>query len=300
VDLALLDVMLTYDCNVACDYCTLSPALRSREVSTEAVVAALRRGRRDGYDAVSLTGGEPTLRRDLPAIVRFARDLGYRERKIQTNGLLLAHPPNLDRLADAGANLFHVSIQSHDEATYERMVRRSGTYALMAAALDHLVRRGLPLRADVILTTATYRLVADAIRWLHGRGVRRADLWYVSLTDANASNPASLPRMTDALPFVREALATARALAMEVRSLHLPRCVLGPDAAHAWDPGAARVRVVTPDAEFDLADSKLAGRVHLAACDGCLHRAVCPGVRPDYVARMGEEEIVAARRSLDA
>jgi cyclic pyranopterin phosphate synthase len=300
VDLALLDVMLTYDCNVGCDYCTVSPELRARQVATEGVVAALRRGRRDGYDAVCFTGGEPTLRRDLPALVRYAHDLGYREKKIQTNGLLLAHERNVERLLDAGANLFHLSIQSHDEATYERIVRRRGTWPLMVAALRRLVARGVALRADVILTTATYRLLPEAIRWLDANGVRRADLWYVSLTDGNAGNPGSLPRMTDALPFVRDALAAARRLGMEVRSLHLPRCVLGADAAHAWDPGASRVRVVTPDAEFDVKDSKLAGRVHLAACEGCPHRPDCPGVRPDYVARMGEDEIVAARRALDA
>jgi MoaA/NifB/PqqE/SkfB family radical SAM enzyme len=298
VDLALLDVMLTYDCNVGCDYCTVSPELRARQLSTEGVVGALRRGRVAGYEAVCFTGGEPTLRRDLPALVRLAHDLGYREKKIQTNGLLLAHAPNLDRLVDAGANLFHVSIQSHDEAVYERIVRRPGTYRLMAAALDLLVARGVPLRADVILTTATYRLLPETVRWLAARGVRRADLWYVSLTDGNRANLHTLPRLADALPWIHDALAAARALGMEVRSLHVPRCVLGADAAHAWDPGSTRVLVVTPDSEFEVKDSKLAGRVRLPACAGCPHGEVCPGVRPDYVAAMGDGEIVAARAAL--
>ncbi len=300
MDLALLDVVLTYDCNVGCDYCTVSSELRPRDLSTDAVVAALQRGRREGYEAVCFTGGEPTLRRDLPALVRLASELGYRERKIQTNGLLLAHAPNLDRLLDAGANLFHVSIQSHDEETYHRIVRRPGTYPLMVAALDHLVARRVALRADVILTRATYRLLPDAIRWLDARGVRRADLGYVSLTDANRGNLHTLPRMSDALPFVREALAFARQREMEVRSLYVPRCLLREDAAHAWDPGSARVRVVTPGSEFDLKDSKLAGRVRLAACVGCPHGEACPGVRADYVAAAGETEIAAARAALAA
>jgi len=55
---------------------------------------------------------------------------------------------------------------------------------------------------------------------------------------------------------------------------------------------------VTPDSEFELEDSKLAGRVHVPACDGCPHRAICPGVRPDYLARMGDGEIAEARRTL--
>jgi cyclic pyranopterin phosphate synthase len=289
----LLDVILTYDCNVACDYCTTPPGMRGRALSAAEVVEALRRGRAQGYDAVSFTGGEPTLRPDLPGLVRVARTLGYVEIKIQTNGLLLAHPPNVERLVAAGANLFHVSIQTHLEAAYDRMVRRAGAYPLMVAGLRNVVRTGLRVRADAIITRETYPRLPDAVRWLAAEGVRHVDFWYVSLTDGNRDNVGSLPRMSEAVPLLREALAAARALGLEARSLHVPRCVLGDDAGHAHDPGADRVRVITPDAAFDLDRSKLAGRVHVAACGaGCVHRPVCPGVRPDYLARYGDGELV--------
>jgi cyclic pyranopterin phosphate synthase len=292
---SLLDVILGYDCNVACDYCTLSRELRGRGLGTAAVVDALRRGRAEGHDAVSFTGGEPTLRRDLPGLVRVARTLGYAEIKIQTNGLLLAHAPNADRLLAAGANLFHVSVHTHRAEAYDRMVRRAGAHALLVAALDHLVARGVTLRADLIVTSSTMRELPAAVRWLRARGVRRVDLWFVSLTDGNRENVASMPRMTDAMPFVAEALSEARANGVVARSLHLPRCLLGPDAAHAYDPGSDAVRVVTPDATFDLADSRLAGRVLVPACEGCEHRGLCPGLRPDYLERFGDGEIASAR-----
>jgi cyclic pyranopterin phosphate synthase len=121
------------------------------------------------------------------------------------------------------------------------------------------------------------------------------DFGFVSLTDGNQDNLASLPRMSEAAPHLAAALAAARALGLEARSLHVPRCLLGPDAPHAWDPGSTRVRVVTPEQTFDLADSRLFGRVHVPACQGCPHRAICPGVRPDYLARFGDGEITAAR-----
>jgi hypothetical protein len=125
--------------------------------------------------------------------------------------------------------------------------------------------------------------------------VRSAHLWFVSLTDGNRENVASMPRMTEVVPQMRTAFAFARAHDFELRSLHVPRCLLGDDAAHALDPGADRVLVVTPEARFELRDSKLAGSVHVEACHGCVHEAICPGVRPDYLARYGDEEIAAAR-----
>jgi cyclic pyranopterin phosphate synthase len=290
---ALLDVILTYDCNLACDYCTLTASMRGRSIPGAAVLAEMRRARAEGYDAISFTGGEPTLRRDLVALVRAARDLGFAEIKVQTNGLLLAHAPNVDRLVAAGANLFHVSIHTHLAEDYDRMVRQASAHRLMVAALDHLVARSVRLRADAIITMETWPRLVDAVRWLVARGVRHVDFWYVSLTDGNRENVASLPRMSDAVPALRAALAVARDLGVKARSLHVPRCLLGSDVAHAYDPGSDRVKVVTPDATFELHQSRLAGRLHPPACDlGCAYRAICPGVRPDYVERFGDAEFV--------
>jgi MoaA/NifB/PqqE/SkfB family radical SAM enzyme len=292
---ALLDVILGYDCNLACDYCTITPDMRRRALSTAQVLEALARGRTLGYDAVSFTGGEPTIRRDLVGLVRAARARGFTDVKVQSNGLMLAHGPNVDALVAAGVNRFHVSIHTHDPTAYDALVAREGSYPLMAAALDNLVARGVTLIADVILKHETYRKLPDALAWLEARGVRAAHLWFVSLTDGNRDRLDSMPRMTEVVPVMREALAWARGRGLDVRSLHVPRCLLGEDAPYAYDPGAGRVMVVTPEASFELRDSKLAGTVHVPACEGCGFREVCPGIRPDYLERYGDGEIAAAR-----
>lgn len=294
--MALLDIVLGYDCNLACDYCTITPAMRLRALSTQQVLQSLADGRAAGYDAVSFTGGEPTIRPDLVGLVRAARAHGYADVKVQSNGLLFAHGPNVDALTRAGVNRFHLSIHTHDAAAYDGLVQREGAYPMMVAGLDNLVARGLAPVADVILKSDTYRKLPDALAWLHARGVRSAHLWFVSLTDGNRDNLHSMPRMTEVLPVMHQSFAFARANHMELRSLHVPRCLLAQDAPHALDPGAGRVRVVTPEATFELRESRLGGQQYVAACEGCDFRAVCPGIRSDYLARYGDSEFVDARR----
>ncbi|MFO0598950.1 MAG: radical SAM protein [Myxococcaceae bacterium] len=291
----LLDVILGYDCNLACDYCTISPEMRPRALTTAQVATALSDGRRAGFDAVSFTGGEPTQRADLIGLLKASRQLGFVDRKVQSNGLLLASEQNLARLLDAGLTRLHISAHTHEEAAYERLVRREGTWASMKRAVELGAKTpSLTFVVDLILKRDTWERLPAALVWLHGLGVREVHLWYVSLTDGNAGNVASSMRMSEVMPTVRRALVDASAKGMTVRSLHVPRCLLGVELAHhAYDPGADRVRVVSPDATFDLKDSRLAGRVHVPACEGCRWKSVCPGVRADYLETYGPSEFSA-------
>jgi hypothetical protein len=291
----LVDVIVGYDCNLACDYCTITPAMRARALAAPTIVGHLRAGRRDGFDRVAFTGGEPTIRGELLGLVRAARQLGFVGVRVQTNGLVLGQGDNAARLIAAGCDDLHLSIHTHEPSAYDAMVRRPGAYPLLVAGVERAVATGVPVTLDVIMTTATVPRLPAAVAWAADRGAVGVDLWLVSLTDGNADHPASLPRMTAVMPEVRAARAVAAARGLRLRSLHLPRCVLGADADLAYDPGADRVRVVSPDAVFDLARSRLAGQVFVPACDGCPHRAVCPGLRPDYLARFGDGEIAAAR-----
>ncbi|MEM6990864.1 MAG: radical SAM protein [Myxococcota bacterium] len=291
----LLDIILGYDCNLWCDYCTITKAMRARRLEAPAVIAALEAGRRDGFDRLSITGGEPTIFAHLLPVVRRAAQLGYTAIKVQSNGLLWAPPGNVARAMHAGVSEFSVSIHSHRRAKYERIVRREGTFDAMVGGLRALVSAGVDPSADVIVMRDTLVDLEDSIGWLSEHGLRRADLWFVSLTDGNADNVQSMPSMGEAVPVMRRAFAEGRRRGMTVRSLHVPRCLLGEDESHAFDPASQGVRVMTPDATFDLARSRITGQLHVPACAGCVHEHRCPGVREDYLRRFGDAEIARAR-----
>ncbi|WP_172302213.1 radical SAM protein [Pseudenhygromyxa sp. WMMC2535] len=290
----LLDVILGYDCNLACDYCTISPSMRERSLDRAALLEAMRLGRMRDYDHIAFTGGEPTIRPDLVGLVRAARKLGFADVKVQSNGLLFT-PGNIERLVAAGVSRFHVSIHSHREPNYDALVRRPGSFPLMAAGLRNAVASGLPTVVDLIVKADSMTDLPDAAAWIADHGVGEIHLWYVSLTDQNAENWRSLPPMRAAVPHMRAAMAVGRARGVVVKSLHVPRCLLGEDWTHAWDPGSQRVMVVTPEATFELSESRLAGQSRVPACTDCRFDDLCPGLRRDYLDALGDAEVAAVR-----
>lgn len=291
--LALLDIVLGYDCNLACTYCTISDEMRRRALPAERIAREIDRAAARGFRDVAFTGGEPTMRSDLPGLVKYARRRGFEHVKVASNGLRYAHAPYLDHLVECGVDRFHMSMHAFSDGDYERTVRRGETAVLRRAAISQLVGRKLDPVADLILKEDTYRDVRAWVASLVALGIRRYALWLVSLTDNNAGNSEQLARLSDIAPFVMEAFDDARRGGYEVVALHIPRCFLPGYEDHVRHPGAELVTVVTPDDVFDLKDSRLAGGVKPAGCAGCRHAPVCPGLREDYMARFGGGEVIA-------
>lgn len=287
----LLDVVLGYDCNAACTYCTITSEMRRRSLTPQAVAREIDRAAAQGFRDIAFTGGEPTIRRDLAALVRYAKQRGFSSIKVSSNGLRYSNGAYLDHLIESGVNQFNVSAHAFGRVAYETTTRLPGAFESFERGLSNLIERGISPTLDLILKNDTYTLLEDWITSLVSIGVRRFQLWLVSLTDGNAHNVEQLPRLTDLVPYLIRAFEAARKGGYEVVSLHTPRCFLPGYEDHVRHPGAEGVRVVTPDEVFDLRDSRLTGGVKPNACARCVYDESCPGLRRDYVERFGDGEV---------
>ena len=85
-------------CNLRCPFChNASLVLTSPEPAmTEEEFFAFLKKRKGLLDGVCITGGEPTLRKDLPEFIRKIRDMGYLV-KLDTNG---SNPAMLGKLLE--------------------------------------------------------------------------------------------------------------------------------------------------------------------------------------------------------
>ena len=78
-----------------------------------------------GINKVRLTGGEPLVRSELPGLVsRLASVPGIEDLALTTNGLLLSE--QVANLKSAGLDRLNISLDTLDEATFERISRRTG------------------------------------------------------------------------------------------------------------------------------------------------------------------------------
>jgi len=139
-----LRISVTDRCNLRCRYCMPEESyewlprtdlLSFEEVARLAGVFALL-----GVDRVRLTGGEPLLRAQLPALVELlAADTRIRDLAITTNGVLLAE--HAAALRAAGVNRVTVSLDTLRADRFEALTRRD-LHARVMAGIDSLRAAG--------------------------------------------------------------------------------------------------------------------------------------------------------------
>lgn len=124
-----LRISLTPACNFRCTYCMPggenSALSSSRLLSAPEIIHLVSWLAEEGITKVRLTGGEPTLRKDLAKIIAGIRQIPtIRQIGMTTNGFLLG--TQLEELVNAGLTSVNISLDSLSESTFLKIAGTNG------------------------------------------------------------------------------------------------------------------------------------------------------------------------------
>jgi uncharacterized radical SAM superfamily Fe-S cluster-containing enzyme len=141
----LVEIEVTQRCNLRCPVCFMSAEADFTDVPLdrlrgfyEAIAVAV------GTDVgVQLTGGEPTVRADLPEVVRMGREMGFWGVEINTNGLVIAQDKGfLEKLVEAGCTGIYLQFDGMDAESY-RAIRGADLLTYKLRAIEHCRELGI-------------------------------------------------------------------------------------------------------------------------------------------------------------
>jgi MoaA/NifB/PqqE/SkfB family radical SAM enzyme len=260
-------------CNHRCGFCD---ARREHERASVAAGAAVRARIDDAVAATPhelvFTGGEPTLRRDLGELVRYAKARGVDRVALETNATridaVLAHD-----LAVAGLDRARVHMPAWGERL-DALSRSPGAFVDVVTGITALADAGIVVEGAVPIVRENLDDVAAIPTGIRARSLPVARLWARAvLGSPDASQPASAGEIATAMHGLADA---ARAVGLPLGldpAVPLPPCLFARPArvAHlfALNPGGA----LRP------------GHTRFAACDECRVRDRCPGVPSELAAR---------------
>ncbi|MDG1479811.1 MAG: radical SAM protein [Myxococcota bacterium] len=206
-----------------------------------------------------LTGGEPTLRSDLPALLTGGG--------LRTDGLLLGRPGVLAGLKRAGLQRVRVRIHSSRPDAHDWLSGAQGSLRHALRGLQACARAGVPTEAEITITRPTIGHLDETVALACRLGVRGVVLRRLTAQGAAAADFIALsPRLGLLQGPLAGAMAAADAAGVPSWTEGIPTCMAPPARPQAKpmvrDPG----------------------------CASC--PPGCPGYPADYAARFGRAELL--------
>ncbi len=356
----LSEIAVTYRCNLACAFCyagcgtsDASPGnatkerhrhawkfwrssrwwrrhhperdpLRQEMTSSEVLKVIEQLAGPGHVPSVSFTGGECTLRPDLPQFIAHARKLGMRV-NIITNGIVCRSRSYVDQLAAAGLTSAQVSLSGPTAEIHDRLTQRPGSFAKTVRGIENLRDAGLHVHTNTTICEEN----ADH---LHGiiDLARQLELPHVSMNHIIPTGTPNLPRherikisYSRIGPVVLDARDYAEQTGMQFHWYSpTPFCIFNPIAHGLGNKGCAAcdgLVHVSPAGEILPCSSFARGvgnvlengfdavwfgknaeyyrrkRQAHSLCRGCEHFELCQGACTLYWSSMGYRELEEAR-----
>lgn len=258
----LVALNLTERCNLACAHCYLDAShLREGardELSTDELKRILGEIAAVGPEAmVVLTGGEPTLRPDLPELARHASGLGLMV-VVGTNGMSLT-PDRIDTLQKAGVSGVGISVDSLRPDVHDEFRGLQGAWARTMAGIDACKDAGMPFQIHFCATEETAGEIDNLVAFARESGAMVLNVFFMVCTGRGEKySGISAEKYDSVLRKVALAARSEKRLMVRAKCApHFKRIAIEMDpdwpitAAHGYDAGgciaATRYARITPN-----------------------------------------------------
>jgi MoaA/NifB/PqqE/SkfB family radical SAM enzyme len=279
-----VEVTVHFKCNLACAHCMIEGTMDWLRPETDARLFAImdRNARERRWRGLTLTGSEVTLRRDLPDLARRARSHGFEHVRIQTHGMRLADADYAAELVAAGVDEYFVSVTAADAETHDDITGVAGSFDRTVRGLENLdTFPAVSILTNTVITTRSFSQLPGVVDRLgHLRRLRQMEFW--TFWPMREDDPRALiANHFDVLPYLRAALAKARALGRAVEVKNYPACLLGEDG-EALDNAQPHL-VIDPKFWPEFMRNGFHQCVHRAYCGS----RVCLGLNSAYINKYG-------------
>jgi radical SAM protein with 4Fe4S-binding SPASM domain len=133
-----MDMALTFRCQNNCVHCYAGGPHETVEMNTAQWKEVINKLGDIGIFILTFTGGEPTLREDLPELLQYAQNKGMVTGLI-TNGRRLKDKAYVETLEKAGLDFVQITLESHKEQIHDLMTDNKGSWLETIAGIKNAV-----------------------------------------------------------------------------------------------------------------------------------------------------------------
>jgi radical SAM protein with 4Fe4S-binding SPASM domain len=166
-----MDLALTYRCQNDCIHCYAGGPHETPELDIDQWKKVIDKLHSIGIFIFTFTGGEPTLRKDLPQLLHYAQEKGT-VTGLVTNGRRLKDKEYVQELVDAGLDFVQITIESHDPSIHDLITSVKGSWRETVEGIKNVIPTPIYATTNTTLNKHNADGFLKTIDFLYDLGVR--------------------------------------------------------------------------------------------------------------------------------
>ncbi|MDD3302753.1 MAG: radical SAM protein [Candidatus Gracilibacteria bacterium] len=289
------DVKVGFACNNICSFCVQGDK-RSKYPprSLDEIKKILEDEFSAGSRGVVFTGGEPTIHKGLIESVNYAKNLGYKQIQIQSNGRNFENLEYVKDLIKAGVTEFGPSIHGFKKETHDKLVGASGAWEQVVKGLINLKNLKQYVIINSVVTKDNYKEIPELASLLVKLGVNQFQFAFVHiLGSADKNKDVVVPKKTDVMPYIKKALDIGKNAGVVCMTEAIPFCLM---QGYEWAIAEYNFMPETTVVDAEYRTESYAyyrwneGKSKREDCKKCKKYSVCEGPWKEYPLIYGWDE----------
>ncbi len=277
---------ITFACNNNCINCILDT--RQTKYKGEPFLKQIQEvlQKVPGGETISLTGGEPTIRKEFFEILRIARKENPKNFIfIVSNGRMFSNKKFTEKLAsmDLEPLRLGIPIYSHKKAVHDRITRASGSWTETTKGLKNLLAKGFDVELRILVQKSNFRELDETARFIAKEFSEIERVTFINLKytgNAFINRKNVFVKYSEAVPFVQNAVDVLLDHKFEVKLFHFPLCIL---KKKYWPLAEG---ITKQEVELFLPKK----------CESCSEKSRCPRIWKSYIPLAGTDEFKPIKR----
>ncbi len=166
-----MDLALTYRCNNDCLHCYAGGSRQTKELTTGEWKKVIKKVYSLGVPQIVFTGGEPTLRKDLPELIEYAQKKGAVTGLI-TNGRRFKDENYVAGLVEKGLDYTQITIESNKPEVHDKITQVKGSWEETVKGIENALKQNFYVSTNTTLSKYTINHVEEIVDFLHQLGIK--------------------------------------------------------------------------------------------------------------------------------
>jgi MoaA/NifB/PqqE/SkfB family radical SAM enzyme len=266
-------IKITSECNQDCIFCDSNashdPVLYSEKKINSQI------SNKDGLKRLNITGGEPTICKNLGKYIKLAKKNGYIDIALLTNGNNFSDKKYALQIKKSGLTEVIVSVYHYDPKINDKISKIKGSFEKKIKGIVNLRNLGIKITVNIVIFSGNYIVIPEIVDYLYSSFDIKN--FAFSFLEPNCEKVAGNPKL---IPDVRGSLASLKKATSycdrnDLRYFipyrgAIPPCIFKMNG----------INVIKPEniigADIDLS------RTRYSVCRNCDERMHCQGFLKEY------------------